>query len=389
GNTAVVSSVNVVNGIVKWLGGKAVEVPGATGYLDTDYEGKAEGVLRALEKSDFVIVHVQAPDEAGHEGDAAAKARAISDFDKRLLGRCLKALRKSGLIDSCRIAVLPDHFTPVRLGRHAGDPVPFLLYRPGVMGEGAREYSEAGAKKGSFGVVDGKRFMQLFFGPAFEAKAVFFDLWSTLLHPSKRREYGEVKKILGLGMGYGQYVGMQEKYWFASPCMSEEKYLEIFCKKAGAAADEATVKRLARVWRKWRNRMRLFPEVRGVLEELGKKHRLAIVSNTEPATKEVEERHGLGKFFDATMYSCDAGVLKPDKRIFLEAARRLRVKPRECVMVGDNLRDDVAGAKKAGMKAVWVDRKGKGIASGARKRRRPGPDAVVGDLRELVDKKIL
>ncbi len=379
-DAAVVSAVNVVKGIGKWLGARVVEVPGATGYYDTNYGGKADAAVKALGENDFVIVHVQAPDQAGHEGDARMKVRAIEDFDKRVVGKCLRALRKKGLAEHCRIAVVPDHFTPVRLRQHAADPVPFLLYRPGARGEGAREYSEMVARKGSLGLVDGKRFMQLFFGPALEAKAVFFDLWGTLLTSSKKQEYEEVKRVLGLRMSYGQYLGMQEKHWFTSPEMSEEEYFGFFCKKAGGPGKD-TVQRLAGVWRKWRDSMKLFPEVPGVLGELGKKYRLVIVSNTEPPAREVVEVHGLKKFFSAAVYSCDSGCLKPDSHIFLEAARRLGAKPGECVMVGNNLVDDVAGAKKAGMKAVWVNRRGGAVSAKA--------DAVVEDLAELVEKKIL
>jgi 2,3-bisphosphoglycerate-independent phosphoglycerate mutase len=368
--TAIISAVDVVKGIGKWLGAEMTFPKG----------GEARVALKALKTNDFVIVHVQAPDEAGHEGDAKKKTRAIEDFDTQLLGPCLKALRDKR---DCRIAVIPDHFTPVSLKAHAADPVPFLLYRPGVPGEGAEKYCEASAKKGSAGTIDGKRFMRLLFGPAFEAKAVVFDLWSTLLQSSKRKEWELVKKALGITMPYEEYQDLQVIHWSTSNQMDERAYYAFFMKKLGLPADEKAVARLARIWRTRREETKLFPDAPATLAQLAKKHPLAVVSNTEPdGPRLIEEEKGIAKFFKAIVHSCDAGLRKPDPRIFALAAKRLGVKPGECVMVGDNPFHDVEGAQKAGMRGVLVDRKKKPLGG-------IKPDAVVDSLAELVESNIL
>ncbi|MGB9589187.1 MAG: phosphoglycerate mutase, partial [Armatimonadota bacterium] len=106
-------------------GMKAPVVPGATGYLDTNYEGKAQYALEALENHDFVMVHVEAPDEAGHNGDIEAKIQAIEAVDKRVLGVLLDGLSQ---VKQFRIMVVPDHVTPIAIRTHASEPVPFALY---------------------------------------------------------------------------------------------------------------------------------------------------------------------------------------------------------------------------------------------------------------------
>ncbi len=121
---AVISAVDLVNGIGVLAGLEVIRVPGATGYIDTNYEGKADSALEALMTKDFVCVHVEAPDEAGHEGSLAKKLRAIEDFDKRVVGRILEGLKA---FEAVRVAVLADHPTPVRLRTHTPDPVPFAI----------------------------------------------------------------------------------------------------------------------------------------------------------------------------------------------------------------------------------------------------------------------
>lgn len=152
---AMISAVNLIKGIGVYAGMQIIDVPGATGYYDTDYEAKADYALEALKRKDFVFVHVEAPDEAGHAGDAKQKIKTIEDLDRRLLGRILE--RGEG----CRIAVLPDHMTPVKVRTHVSAPVPFAIYAPGLDGDKLR-FSEADAEKGSLGLVDGEKFMQLF-----------------------------------------------------------------------------------------------------------------------------------------------------------------------------------------------------------------------------------
>ena len=143
---AVISAVDLVNGIGRCAGFEVVHVPGATGYVDTDYEGKTSAALAALDRVDFVYLHIEAPDEASHEGDAALKIRAIEDFDSRVVSPCLDRARAMG---DCRVLVAPDHVTALSTRTHAGGPVPFALCGPGVVQDGRSAYSEEeGAKSG-------------------------------------------------------------------------------------------------------------------------------------------------------------------------------------------------------------------------------------------------
>ncbi|MFV2041328.1 MAG: cofactor-independent phosphoglycerate mutase, partial [Candidatus Hydrothermarchaeales archaeon] len=119
---AVISAVDLIKGIGIYAGMEIVEVPNATGLIDTNWEGKAEAALKALETVDLVYVHVEAIDEAAHAGDMSLKIRAIEEFDRRLVGPLLE-----GVDQECKIAVLPDHFTPIRLKTHTADPVPFIV----------------------------------------------------------------------------------------------------------------------------------------------------------------------------------------------------------------------------------------------------------------------
>ena len=120
---AVISAVDVIKGIGTYAGMSIIEVPGATGYIDTNYEGKAKYALKSLENHDFVLVHVEAPDEAGHMGDHTLKIKTIEDLDERLLGIILKEIK-----DDFTIAIICDHLTPVTLKTHTSDPVPFAIY---------------------------------------------------------------------------------------------------------------------------------------------------------------------------------------------------------------------------------------------------------------------
>ena len=144
---AVISAVDLVKGIGSYTDMKVIDVPGATGRDDTNYEGKADYALKALEDNDFVFVHVEAPDEAGHAKDYRLKVKAIEDFDKRLLGRILK-----GLKEPYAIAVLPDHPTPIRIGTHTKDPVPFAIQSPLANVDGVQKFDEFSARHGAFGI---------------------------------------------------------------------------------------------------------------------------------------------------------------------------------------------------------------------------------------------
>ena len=156
---AVISAVDLVKGIGVYAGMRVVEVPGATGLYDTDYEAKADYALEALEENDMVVVHVEAPDEAGHSKDYWLKEKTIEDIDRRLLGRLL-----DGIKEECVIAVLPDHATPIKVGTHTRDPVPFAIYSPIVKGDEVRQFDEASAKNGDVGLIEGETFMSIFLG---------------------------------------------------------------------------------------------------------------------------------------------------------------------------------------------------------------------------------
>jgi 2,3-bisphosphoglycerate-independent phosphoglycerate mutase len=121
---AVISAVDLIKGIGITLGLIPVEVPGATGYLDTNYQGKAEHALKALEEKDFVFVHVEAPDEASHSGSLANKMRAIEDFDRLVVRTVLEGLKR---FPEYRVMVLPDHLTPIVRKTHTAEPVPFAI----------------------------------------------------------------------------------------------------------------------------------------------------------------------------------------------------------------------------------------------------------------------
>jgi len=125
---AIISAVDLMKGIGIYAGLEVLSVPGATGYIDTNYKGKTEHALAALEKKDFVCVHVEAPDEAGHNGNLKDKMRAIEDFDRLIVEPVVNGARKFG---EFTVMVLPDHPTPLALKTHTSDPVPFVLYRAG------------------------------------------------------------------------------------------------------------------------------------------------------------------------------------------------------------------------------------------------------------------
>lgn len=154
---AVISAVDLVKGIGTYAGMTIITVPGATGLANTNYEGKADAALKTLETHDLVFVHVEAPDEAGHVKDAELKVKTIEDFDKRLLGRILH-----GLQEPYAVALLPDHPTPIEVGTHTRDPVPFAVYSPGMKADGVELFDEESAKKGTFGLETNKSFMKLF-----------------------------------------------------------------------------------------------------------------------------------------------------------------------------------------------------------------------------------
>ncbi len=122
---AMISAVDLTKGIGIYAGFESITVPGATGWLDTNYVGKAEHALFALKTKDIVYVHVEAPDEAGHTGDLKNKIKAIEDFDDLIVGNIMHGMKQ---FDEYRIMVLPDHPTPIELRTHSNEPVPFVIY---------------------------------------------------------------------------------------------------------------------------------------------------------------------------------------------------------------------------------------------------------------------
>jgi 2,3-bisphosphoglycerate-independent phosphoglycerate mutase len=155
---AVITAVDLVKGLGKAAGMEIVEVPDVTGFLDTNYEGKVSYGLEALEDKDFLLVHVEAPDECGHMGDVTKKIKAIEDFDEKIVGGYLKGLEGQDF----RMLVLPDHATPIVKKTHTGEPVPYVIFdSTKTLKHSAENYSEAGCKKTASDVLIGEDLMSL------------------------------------------------------------------------------------------------------------------------------------------------------------------------------------------------------------------------------------
>lgn len=159
---SIISAVDLLKGIGKYAGLNIIDVPGATGYLDTNFSGKAQHALRSLKEHDFVLVHVEAPDEAGHMGNIEAKIKAISDFDKKVVGGMLDELAGFG---DYRIMVLPDHPTPISTRTHTREPVPFAIYSSIESSDYVGKFDEFSAQEGIFGQVEGHKLMKLLIPP--------------------------------------------------------------------------------------------------------------------------------------------------------------------------------------------------------------------------------
>ncbi len=156
---AIISAVDLIKGIGMLIGLKVIEVPGATGYYNTNYTGKADSALKSLENTDFIYLHVEAPDEAGHAGDIENKIKAIENIDEKILGKILNKI--SDLSENYKIAILPDHPTPIKIKTHIGDPVPVAIYTNNVKGDEVSRFDETSAKEGSLGLLIGEQFMKL------------------------------------------------------------------------------------------------------------------------------------------------------------------------------------------------------------------------------------
>jgi 2,3-bisphosphoglycerate-independent phosphoglycerate mutase len=156
---SIISAVDLVNGIGRLVGFKVISVPGATGYYDTNYKGKAEFALNSLKDNDFVYVHVESTDEAGHNGDAQAKTRCVEDFDRLVVGTVLDAMKGR---DDVRILVTPDHPTPVAKRTHTRTPVPFVMYGKNVEANHLSRYNEALASTAGVRFSSGEEMIKYF-----------------------------------------------------------------------------------------------------------------------------------------------------------------------------------------------------------------------------------
>ena len=155
---AVISAVDLIQGIGRYAGLRIVKVPGATGLADTNYEGKAQAAIEALENDDFVFVHVEASDEAGHDGDLELKLKTIEYLDQRLIAPIYEKVQSWD--EPVCIAVLPDHLTPVEQRIHVGQPVPFLIWYRGIVPDDVQQYDEVSCVSGSYGLLRLGEFMQ-------------------------------------------------------------------------------------------------------------------------------------------------------------------------------------------------------------------------------------
>jgi 2,3-bisphosphoglycerate-independent phosphoglycerate mutase len=155
---AVISAVDLIQGLGILAGMEKIEVEGATGLYNTNYEGKAAAALEALERHDFVYVHVEATDEAGHERDLDLKIKCIEYLDERLVKPIMEGIESRGI--EAIIAILPDHPTPVETGAHSSDPVPVAIWEPGTKADEVSSYDEEAVRNGSLGTMVGNQFIR-------------------------------------------------------------------------------------------------------------------------------------------------------------------------------------------------------------------------------------
>ena len=157
---SVISAVDLINGIGHYAGLRRIAVEGATGLYDTNYENKAAAAIEALKTDDLVYLHIEASDEAGHEGDVALKLRTIENLDRRAVAPILEALEQ--WTEPVTIAILPDHPTPCAHRTHTAEPVPFLIYRPGIEPDGVQTFDEVACQQGAYGTLEKDEFIRTF-----------------------------------------------------------------------------------------------------------------------------------------------------------------------------------------------------------------------------------
>ena len=163
-NGATITAVDLIKGLSIYAGMDIIQVEGATGNYKTNYEGKAQATLTALEKYDYVFLHVEAADEASHDGDLDLKIKVIEDINNRLLAPILKGIKDKNI--DVRIALLPDHSTPVEFGNHVKDAVPVVFWGSGIKPDGVKVFDETSVKQGSLKELSQKDFFKSFLMPA-------------------------------------------------------------------------------------------------------------------------------------------------------------------------------------------------------------------------------
>lgn len=157
---SVISAVDLINGIGYYAGLRRITVEGATGLYDTNYENKVAAALEALKTDDFVYLHIEASDEAGHEGNVPLKIMTIENLDKRAVGPIYEAVKDWD--EPVAIAVLPDHPTPCELRTHTNEPIPFIIWYPGIEPDEVQTYDEVSACNGSYGLMEEDEFINEF-----------------------------------------------------------------------------------------------------------------------------------------------------------------------------------------------------------------------------------
>lgn len=157
---SVISAVDLIRGIGHYAGLKIIKVDGATGLANTNYEGKAEAAIEALKSDDFVFLHIEASDEAGHDGDLELKMQTIRNLDSKIVGSIYNKVKTWD--EPVCIALLPDHPTPVEIRTHVKEPVPFAIWHPNIEPDGVCIFDEESCEKGSYGMLYMEQFMNEF-----------------------------------------------------------------------------------------------------------------------------------------------------------------------------------------------------------------------------------
>lgn len=166
---AVITAVDLIRGIGRYAGLRVIDVPGATGLWDTNYEGKAQAAIEALKTDDFVYLHIEAADEAGHDGDLAQKIQCIEDIDKHVVGPIMDAVAEWD--EPVAVAFLPDHPTPIDLRTHTAEPVPFAIWHPDIDADAAQTFDEDAVAYGIHGLLEGDGFIRAFMALEYTASA--------------------------------------------------------------------------------------------------------------------------------------------------------------------------------------------------------------------------